>query len=282
MNPNRNIVKDLLARWGLVKTRLSEEDLKEVLEASTISGAIDRAEHELIKSILEFTDTTVKEIMVPRPDVVALDITMPREVLVRKVIDEGYSRLPVFRESIDNIIGIIYSKDLLSLLEHRDLILLQDIIRPVFFVPESKKISQLLREFQQKKAHLAIVTDENGGTEGIITMEDIMEEIVGEIHDEYDEVSKAIEPANDGSVIVDARLSVSDFNSQFVTDLPEAPEYETLAGFMQKVLGRLPEIGESIAFQEFQFTILSKTARRIRQVRVVRPTEGTSRGELQP
>ncbi|TSA19225.1 HlyC/CorC family transporter [bacterium] len=282
MNPNRNIVKDLLARWGLVKTRLSEEDLKEVLEASTISGAIDRAEHELIKSILEFTDTTVKEIMVPRPDVVALDITMPREVLVRKVIDEGYSRLPVFRESIDNIIGIIYSKDLLSLLEHRDLILLQDIIRPVFFVPESKKISQLLREFQQKKAHLAIVTDENGGTEGIITMEDIMEEIVGEIHDEYDEVSKAIEPAKDGSVIVDARLSVSDFNSQFVTDLPEAPEYETLAGFMQKVLGRLPEIGESIAFQEFQFTILSKTARRIRQVRVVRPTEGTSRGELQP
>ena len=282
MSSNRNIVKDLLARWGFVKTRLSEEDLKEVLEASTISGAIDRAEHELIKSILEFTDTTVKEIMVPRPDVVALDISMPRDVLVRKVIDEGYSRLPVYRESIDNIIGIIYSKDLLSLLEHRDLILLQDIIRPVFFVPESKKISQLLREFQQKKAHLAIVTDENGGTEGIITMEDIMEEIVGEIHDEYDEVSKAIEPAKDGSVIVDARLSVSDFNSQFVTDLPEAPEYETLAGFVQKVLGRLPEIGESIAFQEFQFTILSKTARRIRQVRVVRPTEGTSREELQP
>jgi len=282
MNSNRNIVKDLLARWGLVKTRLSEEDLKEVLEASTISGAIDRAEHELIKSILEFTDTTVKEIMVPRPDVVALDITMPRDVLVRKVIDEGYSRLPVYRESIDNIIGIIYSKDLLSLLEHRDLILLQDIIRPVFFVPESKKISQLLREFQQKKAHLAIVTDENGGTEGIITMEDIMEEIVGEIHDEYDEVSKAIEPTKDGSVIVDARLSVSDFNSQFVTDLPEAPEYETLAGFVQKVLGRLPEIGESIAFQDFQFTILSKTARRIRQVRVVRHTEGTCREELQP
>ena len=224
---------------------------------------------------------TVKEIMVPRPDVVALDITMPREVLVRKVIDEGYSRLPVYRESIDNIIGIIYSKDLLSLLEHRDLILLQDIIRPVFFVPESKQISQLLREFQQKKAHLAIVTDENGGTEGIITMEDIMEEIVGEIHDEYDEVSKAIEPAKDGSVIVDARLSVSDFNSQFVTELPEAPEYETLAGFMQKVLGRLPEIGESIAFQEFQFTILSKTARRIRQVRVVRLTEDTSGEELQ-
>lgn len=268
-----NILKDLLVKLGLLKTNLSEEELKQVLEASTISGAIDKTEHELIKSILEFTDTTVKEILVPRPDIVALDILMPREVLVRKVIDEGYSRLPVYRGTIDNIIGIIYSKDLLSLLEHRDLIVLQDIIRPAFFVPESKKISQLLREFQQKKAHLAIVIDEYGGTEGIITMEDIMEEIVGEIHDEYDEISKAIEPAKDGSVVVDARLSVSDFNRQFGSQLPEAPEYETLAGFIQKVLGRVPEIGETISFQNFTFTILSKTARRIRQVRVARSGE---------
>jgi putative hemolysin len=265
-------IKELLGKWGLLKTKFSEEDLKQVLEASTISGAIDKAEHELIKSILEFTDTTVKEIMVPRPDVVALNIEMPREVLVRKVIEEGYSRLPVFRESIDNIIGIIYSKDLLSLLEHRDLILLQDIIRPAFFVPESKKISQLLREFQQKKAHLAIVTDEYGGMEGIITIEDVVEEIVGEIHDEYDEVSKAAEPAKDGSVIVDARLSVSEFNRQFSAGLPEAPEYETLAGFVQKILGRLPEAGEGVSYDNFQFTIVSKTARRIRQVRVSRIT----------
>ena len=278
VNSNRNILKDLLVRWGFLKKNLSEEDLKQVLEASTISGAINKTEHELIKSILEFTDTTVKEIMVPRPDVVALDISMPREVLVRKVIDEGYSRLPVYRENIDHIIGIIYSKDLLSLLEHRDLILLQDIIRPVLFVPESKKISQLLKEFQQRKAHLAIVTDENGGTEGIVTMEDIVEEIVGEIHDEYDEVGKAIEPAKDGSVIVDARLSVSDFNSHFGLELPEAPEYETLAGLIQKLLGRLPEIGESTTYHDIRFTVLSKTARRIRQVRIERLPSGTSSG----
>lgn len=278
VNVHRNILKEFLVRWGLLKAKLSEDELKQVLEASTISGTIDKTEHELIKSILEFTDTTVKEIMVPRPDVVALDISMPREVLVRKVIDEGYSRLPVYRDNIDNIIGIIYSKDLLSLLEHRDLILLQDIMRPVFFVPESKKISQLLREFQQKKAHLAIVTDENGGTEGIITMEDIMEEIVGEIHDEYDEISKTVEQSRDGSTIVDARLSVSDFNGQFAAQLPEAPEYETLAGFIQKVSGRLPEIGEMISFKEFQFSILSKSARRIRQVRVAR-SEGAATAE---
>jgi CBS domain containing-hemolysin-like protein len=267
----RDKLKELLVRWGLHKTKLSEEEFKQVLEASTMSGAIDKTEHELIKSILEFTDTTVKEIMVPRPDIIGLDISIPRDVLVRKVIEEGYSRLPVFEGTIDNIIGVIYSKDLLSLLEHRDLIVLQDIIRPAYFVPESKKISQLLREFQHKKAHLAIVIDEFGGTEGIITMEDIIEEIVGEIQDEYDEVSKTIEQARDGSVTVDARMSVGDFNQQFKAQLPEAPEYETLAGFIQKELGRMPEVGDTVTRQELTLTIQSKTARRIRTVRVTRP-----------
>ncbi len=271
MRSLRDILKESLVRRGLLKTRLSEEEFKQVLEASTISGAIDKTEHELITSILEFTDTTVKEIMVPRPDIVGLDISMPRDVLVRKVIEEGYSRLPVYNGTVDNIIGIIYSKDLLSLLEHRDLIVLQDIIRRAYFVPESKKISQLLREFQQKKAHIAIVIDEFGGTEGIITMEDIIEEIVGEIHDEYDEVSKSIEQARDGSVTVDARMSVGDFNQQFKAHLPEAPEYETLAGFIQKELGRLPDIGDAVTHQMLTLTVQSKTARRIRTVRVMRP-----------
>jgi CBS domain containing-hemolysin-like protein len=270
----RDKLKENLIRWGVLKTKFSEEEFKQVLEASTISGAIDKTEHELIKSILEFTDTTVKEIMVPRPDIIGLDISIPRDVLVRKVIEEGYSRLPVFKGTIDNIIGVIYSKDLLSLLEHRDLIVLQDIIRPAYFVPESKKISQLLREFQQKKAHLAIVIDEFGGTEGIITMEDIIEEIVGEIHDEYDEVSKSIEQARDGSVTVDARVSVGNFNQQFKAQLPEAPEYETVAGFIQKELGRLPEVGDTVTHQGLTLTVQSKTARRIRTVRVIRPTTG--------
>jgi putative hemolysin len=264
------ILKDSLVKWGMLKAKLSEEELRQVLEASSISGTIDKTEHELITSIFEFTDTTVKEIMVPRPDVVALDISMPRDVLVHKVIEEGYSRLPVFKGSIDNIIGVVYSKDLLSLLEHRDLIVLQDIIRPAFFVPESKQISQLLREFQQKKAHLAIVIDEFGGTEGIITMEDIVEEIVGEIHDEYDEVSKSIEPAKDGSIVVDGRTSVPDLNEQFGASIPESADYETLAGFLQKTTGRLPVVNEEIPYNNFVFTILSKTARRIRQVRVTR------------
>ena len=268
MKSLRQVVKELLVRSRLLKSELSEKDLREVLEAGTLSGALDKTEHELITSIFEFTDTTAKEIMVPRPDVVALDINSPRDFLVRKVVEEGYSRLPVYDGSMDHIVGIIYSKDLLSLLEHRDLIILQDIIRQPYFVHESKKISQLLREFQQKKVHLAIVIDEFGGTEGIISMEDILEEIVGEIHDEYDEVKKAVEKASDGSAIVDANLGISDFNEQFRANVPEASDYGTLAGYLQKTTGRLPDLNEVIRHGGFSFTILSKTARRLRQVKV--------------
>jgi len=264
----RQLFKGLLVRGGLLRTDLSEDDLREVLEAGTRSGALDRTEHELISSILEFTDTTAKEVMIPRPDIVALDIGMPKDVLIHRVIEEGYSRMPVFSGSIDKVIGIIYSKDLLSLFEHRDLIILQDIIRPAYFVHESKKISQLLREFQQRKVHLAVVIDEFGGTEGIITMEDILEEIVGEILDEYDEVKKEVEQSSDGSAIVDANISISDFNEQFSGEVPEASDYGTLAGFLQKSIGRLPDLNEVIREHGFAFTILSKTARRLRQVKV--------------
>jgi CBS domain containing-hemolysin-like protein len=145
---------------------------------------------------------------------------------------------------------------------------LQDIIRPAYYVPESKKISQLLREFQLNKVHIGIVVDEYGGTEGIVTMEDIVEEIVGDILDEYDEVRKSVEQAGDGSVIIDGALSIPDFNLQFRFKLPEAQEYETVAGFLQTVTGRLPELNEEIATENFIFKILKKSARRIRQVRV--------------
>ncbi|MBI4428177.1 MAG: HlyC/CorC family transporter [Ignavibacteriales bacterium] len=253
---------------GLLKADLSEAEIREVLDAGTESGALDKTEHELIKSILEFSDITVKEIMVPRPDIVAVDIAMATDRLIHKVIDEGYSRIPVYKGTIDNVVGVIYSKDLLSLLEHRDLIILQDIIRMVYFVPESKKISQLLRELQQRKVHLAIVVDEFGGTEGLVTMEDIIEEIVGEILDEYDEVGKAVEKSTDGSTTVDAAMSIGDFNTQFKANIPEASDYETLAGFLQKMSGKLPEVNEEIKYRDCTFTILSKSARRIRQVKV--------------
>jgi putative hemolysin len=264
----KKIFRDALIKRGLRRANLSEDELKQMIDAGSLSGAIDKTEHELIKSILQFSDITAKEIMVPRLDIVALDLTMSRDVLVRKVIEEGYSRLPVYRGTIDHIVGVVYSKDLLSLLEHRALIILQDIIRPAYFVPESKKISQLLREFQKNKVHIGIVVDEYGGTEGIITMEDIVEEIVGDILDEYDEVRKSVEQAGDGSVIVEGALSIPEFNLQFRFQLPEAQEYETVAGYLQTITGRLPESNEEIRTENFTFTILSKSARRIRQVKV--------------
>jgi putative hemolysin len=266
----KRIFADVLIKWGILKTELSEDEIKQVIDAGTERGILDKTEHELIKSILEFSDITAKEIMVPRPDVIALDLNMTREALMRRVIDEGYSRMPVYEKAIDNIVGVIYTKDLLSLLEHRDLIILQDILRPPFFVPESKKISQLLREFQQNKVHLAIVVDEHGGTEGIVTMEDIIEEIVGEILDEYDEVTKSIVVASDGSSIVDATININDFNQQFGAQIPETPDYETLAGYLQKVTGKLPELHEEIRQNDFAFTIAGKRARRIKHVKVVR------------
>lgn len=250
------------------RQRVSEADIKQILEEGQQSGAIDSTEHELLKSILEFTDTTVKEIMVPRTDVVAVDISITRERLIKVVIDEGYTRIPVYDQTIDNIVGIMYTKDLLSMLEHRDVIILQDILRPAYFIPESKKISALLRELQMKKQHMAIVVDEFGGTEGIITMEDILEEIVGEIRDEYDEDLYDIIPSNDGSVVVNAGMSIHDFNEQFHAQIPDDEDYETISGFLHKLTGKIPELYEEIQYENLTFIVIRKKESRIRQVKI--------------
>ncbi|MEK9138692.1 MAG: hemolysin family protein [Bacteroidota bacterium] len=251
-----------------MESRISEEEFKLILEEGKKSGVIDKTEHELIESIFEFTDTTAKEVMIPRPDVVALNITMPRDKIVKIVLEEGYSRMPVYRDTIDNIIGVVYTKDLLGLLEYRDLIILEDIIRPAYFIPETKRISQLMKELQERKLHMAVVIDEFGGTEGIVTMEDILEEIVGEIHDEYDEELKDVESSTDGSFLVNARMSVKDFNERFLASVPEADEYDTLSGFLNKLAGRIPDLNEELKTESLSFTIVKKSQRRIRQVKV--------------
>jgi putative hemolysin len=263
-------------RTTFTETRISEEEFKLMLEEGRKTGVIDKTEHELIESIFEFTDTTAKEVMIPRPDVVALNLNMPREHIVKVVLEEGYSRMPVYRDTIDSIVGVVYTKDLLGLIEYRDLIILEDVIRPAYFVPETKKISQLMRELQQRKMHMAVVLDEFGGTEGIITMEDILEEIVGEIHDEYDEELKDIESIADGSFLVNARISVKDFNERFQAAVPETDEYETVSGFLHKQTGRIPELNEEIAHENLVFTIVKKSQRRIRLVKVKRVNTSSS------
>jgi putative hemolysin len=262
------VLKPFKDSTTFAESKISEEEFKLMLDEGARAGVIDKTERDLISSIFEFTDTTAKEVMIPRPDVVALNIDLPREKIIRIVLEEGYSRMPAYRETIDNILGIVYTKDLLGLMEYRDLIIIHDIIRPAYFVPETMKISRLMRELQQRKMHMAVVIDEFGGTEGIITMEDIIEEIVGEIHDEYDEDVKDVEQSADGSYLVNARITIPDFNERFQTEVPEGEEYETVSGFLHKVTGRIPELNEEIPFEALVFTIVKKSQRRIRLVRV--------------
>ncbi len=264
------ILKPFKDQTNFSESRVSEEEVRILLEEGRKTGAIDKTEQELITSIFEFTDTTAKEVMVPRTDIVAVEINTPREILVNIVLEEGYSRIPIYSGSIDNIIGIVYTKDLISLLEHRDVIVLHDIIRPAYFVPETKKISVLLRELQNQKIHMAIVIDEYGGTEGIITLEDILEEIVGEIHDEYDEELKEVELSTDGSSLVNARINIQDFNEKFGTNIPESTEYDTLSGFLNKITGKIPDLNEEIKNNDITFVIIKKSQRRIRQVKVTK------------
>lgn len=229
-------------------------------------------ENQLLRNVFEFTDKTVREIMVPRTKVVALDINAPREKVVKVVLNEGYSRLPVYKDTIDNIIGIVYAKDLINYIEEPNLFVLHDLIRPAYFVPKTKKISELLRELQKNKIHMAIVVDEFGGFEGIVTLEDILEEIVGEIHDEYDKVEKEYEILNDGSIVVDAGMLVSDFNRKFNEDIPEDVDYESLGGFVSKLAGRIPEEGERVKFRNLVFEVLKKSKRKIIELKISRRT----------
>lgn len=246
--------------------QLSEEAIMTMIEKGTESGIIDQTEHDLIESIFQFTSTTVKEIMVPRTAIVGIDAAMRPEDILKMIVEEGYTRMPVFRRSLDDILGVVYAKDVVSLIEHRDVIILHDIMRPIMFVPESKNISELLREFQKRKSHLAIVVDEFGGTEGLITMEDILEEIVGEIHDEYDEDVKLIERCSDGSYIVDGSMNVTEFNRQTEVHIPESDEYDTVAGFVTKVAERIPHAGEQYEAHGLRIGILSLDDRRVEKI----------------
>jgi putative hemolysin len=249
---------------------ISKAELMYFIEEGKRSSIIDTGEYEIINRVLEFTETTAKEIMIPRPDVVALEIDTPYKEIIKVITEEGFSRIPVYKETIDNVVGILYAKDLIRIIERDEKIILENNIRPASFVPETKKISQLLREFQQQKIHLAIVIDEFGGTEGIITFEDIIEEIVGEIHDEYDEVKLSYTKDTDGTWIIDGGMNISDFNRTFSVQVPEDVDYETVNGFLHKLTGRIPEANEEIQFGNLSFIVIRKSERRIEKIKVKR------------
>jgi magnesium and cobalt transporter len=220
----------------------------------------------MIQSILSFSDTLAREIMVPRTDAIIISADTQVEELLQLVIQEGHSRFPVHGGSIDNIIGILHVKDLLSCWseDHLDL---KDIVRTPYFIPETKKISHLLKELRDKKSHMAIVIDEYGGTAGLVTIEDIIEEIIGEIHDEHDNEDTLMVATDEGDLLVDARLEIEKLVEHFNLDVPKG-NFESVGGFIISLLGRVPQPHETITHAPLEMTIESADARKIRKVRV--------------
>ncbi|MBZ0201380.1 MAG: hemolysin family protein, partial [Ignavibacteria bacterium] len=231
----------------------SEEELRLLISEGRKSGAIDQTEHQLIEKIFEFNDKQAKDIMIPRNHMVAIDIDDSREKIFQLVTEEGYSRLPVYKDTIDNIIGVIYTKDLISASEHRELIAMHDIIRPAYFISSTKQIGNLLKEMQRNKVHMVLVVDEYGGVEGLVTIEDIIEEIVGEIQDEYDVDAQEVISEKSGVYLVNPMISIEDFNKRFKSAIPEDTDYQTLNGFLQKVTGHIPEVYERIDYKGLSF-----------------------------
>jgi CBS domain containing-hemolysin-like protein len=249
----------------------SEEEIRYLISEGQKSGVIDPTEQQLIEKIFDFNDKLARDIMVARNNIIALDIDDSRDIIVQRVIDEGYSRIPVFKNTIDNIIGIIYSKDLISATEYRELIVLTDILRPAYFVPETKQIGEILKDFQKKHIHLGIVLNEHGNVEGLITLEDIIEEIVGEIEDEYDIETRNVQKDKLGIFLVNPIITIQEFNTKFSADIPlDNDDYHTLSGFLQTVTGHIPEIYERIDYKELVFTVMKKSGNRLLQVKVQR------------
>jgi CBS domain containing-hemolysin-like protein len=246
----------------------SEEELRLLLEAGTKSGVIDQTEHKLLENVFDFSDTPIRQIMVPRNRIEAVDINMNPEKIMEKFIDEGYSRMPVYDDQPDNIKGIIYAKDIITMIWHPDLILIHDLIRPAYFVNEDDKISKLLSDMQRMKIHVAMVLDEFGGLAGMVTLEDIIEEIFGEIQDEYDEESPIVEKSGNYEYIVAASANIDDANEFLPVPLPESDDYETVGGLIINTTGTIPEQNETIEIDNYICTIIKRSDRLIETLRL--------------
>ncbi|HMM43264.1 MAG TPA: hemolysin family protein [Thermomicrobiales bacterium] len=239
---------------------------------------IEEAEQDMISGVLHLEEVTARQIMVPRIDIVAVG----RDTLLAEAVDvaigAGHSRIPVYGRNMDEILGVIYAKDLLAYVnESHEGITVETLMRPAYFVPESKRVDDLLHELQQQKIHLAVVVDEYGGTAGVVTIEDILEEIVGEIQDEYDRETPPFEVVSDDEMIVDGRLTIDDLCDEMEIDWP-GPQSGTVGGFIQRQLGRIPTRGESVEMNGVRLTVLGVEHRRVRKVRVERLNDATDVG----
>ena len=257
----------------------SDEDLRMIVDAAEEEGTLEEEEREMIHGIFEMGEMTAREIMVPRVDVAAVEASEPLRQVLETIEAKGHSRVPIYEETIDNIVGIVYAKDLLRHMDGGSLdIPARTLSRPPYFIPESKKIDELLHEMQRDKVHMAIVVDEYGGTAGVVTIEDMLEEIVGEIQDEYDVEERPIERVGDQEAIFDARVSIHDVNETLGVTLEDG-EYDTVGGLVYDRLGKIPVVGDQIGVDGLSITVLSTAGKRIKKVKIrVKPTTMPEKG----
>jgi len=258
------------ARFSLPRPPLGEMERALAEYARTTQGSGAEATSELIHNVFEFREKVARDLMVPRTDVVAVEVDTPVPEIIRLLAEEGHSRMPVYRENLDQIEGVLHARDLVPLLAHPELIHLRDVLRPAHFVPWSKPIDQLLREMQRKHLHMAFVVDEHGGIMGLCTIEDVLEQIVGDIRDEFDEESKAVEAHADGTFTVQGHTPVAEFNAAAAAGVPEDEGFETMAGFLNAVAGAIPAKGDRLHWKGWAFTVAEADPRRVTKVRAAR------------
>lgn len=270
---------------GQIKHRgpfVTEEELRLLVTVGEEEGILEEAETDMITSIFEFADTPVREVMIPRIDMVTLESDATVDEAVDLALQGGFSRIPVYEETIDNIIGVLYTKDMLKQLrdDHNSLPI-RELVRPAYFVPETKKLDDLLREIRQKRTHMAIVVDEYGSVAGLVTIEDLVEEIVGDIQDEYDREENLYEQVTQHEYIFDAKINLDEFNELMNTNL-QNEDYDTLGGFLLSQLDKIPVPGDTITYENMTFTVLTTRGLRITKVKVERAgTDATSSNSTQ-
>lgn len=246
------------------------EELEKQLIRQAQTSELDKGAPQLIRSIFELSDKTCRDVMVPRTEIVAIDVSTPLPDILQLIAEENHSRIPVFKDDVDHIIGILHVRDIVPMVQHPELILLRDLLRPVAYVPWVKPIGDLLRDMQRQRIHMAVVVDEYGGFSGIVTLEDILREIVGDIRDEFEEDERSVEKQADDSFLVDAMLPVEDFARAFDFKFPEG-EFETLGGFLAHLAGSIPEVNDRFTHNGWVFIVQVKAGPRLERVRVVKP-----------
>jgi CBS domain containing-hemolysin-like protein len=256
---------------------VTSQELEYLIELGARQGSIDKVREELLSSVLAFTEVLVKEIMIPRTQVVALEETATYEETLKLVTESELSRIPVYRNSLDEVAGVLHAKTLLADVKKgiaAGEFQLARYIRKPFFVPETMKVSRLLTEMQKRRTHLAVVVDEFGGTSGIVTLEDVVEEIVGEIHDESDVEEKRLKILSDGVILADAQVSIRDLEQHLGVDFPADGDYETLGGFLTATAGRVPPAGSLVVWGGLTFTVKAADDRRVQKVEIARKPAG--------